>query len=70
MLDFTLKSFRNQVDHLLENAKDAVFELTDAVMLSPSPNWNCIIIFVLSISQTMAQLPSRLSKIVINNNIN
>ena len=33
-----LKLFRNQVYHLLGNAKDAVFELTDAAILSPSPS--------------------------------
>lgn len=38
MPDFKLKSFRNQVYHLLGNAKDAVFELTDAAILSRSPN--------------------------------
>ncbi len=38
MPDLKLKLFRNQVYHLLGNAKDAVFELTDAAILSPSPS--------------------------------
>lgn len=38
MPDLKLKLFRNQVYHLLGNGKDAVFELTDAAILSPSPN--------------------------------
>ena len=34
MPDFKLKLFRDQVYHCLGNAKDAVFELTDAAILS------------------------------------
>ena len=38
MPDLKLKLFRAQVYHLLGNAQDAVFELTDAAILSPSPS--------------------------------
>ncbi|MEM7591380.1 MAG: NF041680 family putative transposase [Cyanobacteria bacterium P01_A01_bin.83] len=37
MPDFNLKLFRDQVYHCLGNAKDAVFELTDAAILTRSP---------------------------------
>ena len=37
MPDLNLKLFRNQVYHCLGNAKDAVFELTDAAILTRSP---------------------------------
>ena len=37
MPDINLKLFRDQVDHCLGNAKDAVFELTDAAILTRSP---------------------------------
>ncbi len=38
MSDTNLKKFRNQLDHCLGNAKDAVFELTDAAILSRHPS--------------------------------
>ena len=37
MPDISLKLFRDQVYHCLGNAKDAVFELTDAAILSRNP---------------------------------
>ncbi|VEP14852.1 conserved hypothetical protein [Hyella patelloides LEGE 07179] len=37
MPDINLKLFREQVYHCLGNAKDAVFELTDAAILTRSP---------------------------------
>ncbi len=37
MPDFSLKLFRDQVYHCLGNAQDAVFELTDAAILTRSP---------------------------------
>ena len=37
MPDINLKLFRDQVYHCLGNAKDAVFELTDAAILTRSP---------------------------------
>ena len=37
MPDLNLKLFRNQAYHCLGNAKDAVFELTDAAILTRSP---------------------------------
>ncbi len=39
MPDYKLKSFRSQVDHLLGNARDAVFELADAAILTQSPSF-------------------------------
>ena len=38
MPDFKLKLFRDQVYHCLGNAKDSVFELSDAVILSRHPS--------------------------------
>ncbi len=38
MPDCKLKLFRDQVYHCLGNAKDAVFELTDAAILSRHPS--------------------------------
>ena len=37
MPDISLKLFRDQVYHCLGNAQDAVFELTDAAILTRSP---------------------------------
>ncbi len=38
MPDINLKTFRKQLYHCLGNAKDAVFELTDAAILSRHPS--------------------------------
>ncbi|NEP76000.1 MULTISPECIES: transposase, partial [unclassified Okeania] len=38
MPDYKLKSFRSQVYHLLGNARDAVFELADAAILTQNPS--------------------------------
>ncbi len=37
MADINLKTFLKQLYHCLGNAKDAVFELTDATILSRNP---------------------------------
>ena len=38
MPDLNLKRFRDQVYHCLGNAKNAVFELTNAALLTRNPN--------------------------------
>ena len=38
MPDINLKTFRKRLYHCLGNGKDAVFELTDAAILSRNPS--------------------------------
>ncbi len=54
MPDCNLKLFRDQVYHCLGNGKDAVFELSDAAILSRNPTRKGGIIPVTSFSTAMA----------------